>query len=80
MKDTTLIRTGAVGTVIAAVCCATPVLVVALGALGLAGATAYLDYLLLPALTVCLGLIGYGRYLRRQAAGCAAGTGEKRNV
>ncbi len=43
--------------------------------------TAYLDYVLLPALAVCLGLFGYGLYLRRQAAaGCAAETGEKRNV
>jgi mercuric ion transport protein len=81
MKDATLIRTGAVGAVIAAVCCATPVLVIALGAVGLAALAAYLDYVLLPALAVCLGLIGYGLYLRRQAAAaCAAETGEKRNV
>jgi mercuric ion transport protein len=81
MKDATLIRTGAVGAVIAAVCCATPVLVIALGAVGLAAVAAYLDYVLLPALAVCLSLIGYGLYLRRQAAaGCAAETGEKRNV
>ena len=80
MKDATLIRTGAVGAVIAAVCCATPVLVIALGAVGLAAVAAYLDYVLLPALAVCLGLIGYGLYLRQAAAGCAAQTGEKRNV
>ena len=81
MKDATLIRTGAVGAVIAAVCCATPVLVIALGAVGLAAVAAYLDYVLLPALAVCLGLIGYGLYLRRRAAGgCAAETGKKRNV
>jgi len=81
MKDATLIRTGAVGAVIAAVCCATPVLVIALGAVGLAAVAAYLDYVLLPALAVCLGLIGYGLHLRRQTAtGCATETGEKRNV
>jgi len=81
MKDATLIKSGAVGTVIAAVCCATPVLVIALGAVGLAAVAAYLDYVLLPAFAVCLGLIGYGLYLRRQmAAGCAAETDEKRNV
>src|SRR5215831_3967654 len=55
MKDATLIRTGAVGAVIAAVCCATPVLVIALGAVGLAASAAYLDYVLLPALAVCIG-------------------------
>ena len=81
MKDATLIRTGAVGAVIAAVCCATPVLVIALGAVGLAAVAAYLDYVLLPALAVCLSLIAYGLYLRQQAApGCAAETGEKRNI
>ncbi len=81
MKDATLIRTGAVGAVIAAVCCATPVLVIALGAVGLAAVAAYLDYVLLPALAVCLGLLGYGLYLRRQAAAsCAAETSEKGNV
>lgn len=79
MKDATLIRTGAIGAVIAAVCCATPVLVIALGAVGLAAVAAYLDYVLLPALAVCLGLIGYGLYLRRQAAAdCATEPGEKR--
>ncbi len=36
MKDATLIRTGVVGAVIAAVCCATPLLVIVLGAIGLA--------------------------------------------
>jgi len=81
MKDATLIRTGAIGAVIAAVCCATPLLVIALGAVGLAAAAVYLDYVLLPALAVCLGLVGYGLYLRRQAAaGSAAERGEKRNV
>jgi mercuric ion transport protein len=79
MKDATLIRTGAVGAIIAAVCCATPVLVIGLGAIGLAAVAAYLDYVLLPALAVCLGLIGYGLYLRRHAAaGCAVETGEKK--
>lgn len=79
MKDATLIRTGAVGAIIAAVCCATPVLVIALGAIGLAAVAAYLDYVLLPALAVCLGLVGYGLYLRwHAAAGCAAETGEKK--
>ncbi len=81
MKDATLIRTGAVGAVIAAVCCATPVLAIALGAVGLAAVAAYLDYVLLPALVVCLGLIGYGLYLRRQVAtGCRVETDEKRNI
>ena len=73
MNDTTLIKTGAIGAVIAAVCCATPVLVIALGAVGLSALTGYLDYVLLPILALCIGVIAYGLYKRRQtAAACCA--------
>ena len=73
MNDQTLIKTGIIGAVIAAICCATPILVIALGAVGLSALAGYLDYVLLPALAVCLGLIGYGLYMRRQrAADCCA--------
>ncbi|WP_407919517.1 mercury resistance system transport protein MerF [Chroogloeocystis siderophila] len=37
------------GTILIAVCCATPVLVITLGALGLGALAGYLDYVLLPA-------------------------------
>ena len=68
MNDTTLIKTGAIGAVIAAVCCATPVLVIALGAVGLSALTGYLDYVLLPILALCIGAIAYGLYKRRKTA------------
>lgn len=68
MKDQTLIRTGIIGTLIAAIYCATPVLVIALGAVGLSALTGYLDYVVLPALVLCIGLVGYGLYRRRQCA------------
>jgi mercuric ion transport protein len=81
MNNGTLIWTGAVGAVIVAVCCATPVLVIALGAVGLAASAAYLDYVLLPALAVCIGLFGFGLYLRRQAAvGCTPETAETKDL
>ena len=41
-----------IGTILVALCCFTPVLVVVLGAVGLGVLTQYLDYLLLPALVV----------------------------
>ena len=50
MNDSALIKTGAIGAVVAAICCATPVLVIALGAVGLSALTGYLDYVLLPIL------------------------------
>jgi mercuric ion transport protein len=74
MNDTTLIKSGAAGAVVAAVCCATPVLAIALGAIGLSALTGYLDYVLLPALALCLGLVGYGLYRQRQSAACCEPT------
>tara|TARA_R110000868_G_scaffold245438_2_gene501952 strand:+ start:136 stop:384 length:249 start_codon:yes stop_codon:yes gene_type:complete len=68
MKDATILKTGIVGTVIAAICCAPPVLVIALGALGLSAWVSGLDYVLLPALTIFLGLTAYGLWRRNRAA------------
>lgn len=50
MKYKTMLRIGLVGTVIAAICCFTPVLVVTLTALGLASAIAEVDAFLVPLL------------------------------
>lgn len=65
MRESTLITTGAIGAVLAAVCCATPLLVVVLGAIGLTGWLAKADYVVFPALILCLGLIVFGLYRRR---------------
>lgn len=73
MNDSSLIKTGVVGAVIAAICCATPILVIALGAVGLSALTGYLDAVLLPALALSIALVGYGFYKKRQnAAACCA--------
>jgi mercuric ion transport protein len=66
MDDKKVMWTGGIGAVIAAICCVTPVLVIALGAVGLTALVAYLDYVLLPALAVCLAVVGYGFYMGRQ--------------
>jgi mercuric ion transport protein len=60
-----LITTGALGGVLAAICCATPVLGLVLGALGLSAWIVNADYVLIPTLLVCLGLLGIGLYRRR---------------
>lgn len=70
MKDATIVKTGIVGTVIAAICCATPVLVVVLGAIGLSAWASVLDYVLFPALAVFLGMTGYGLWRRQRTAAC----------
>lgn len=59
-------RVGGIGAMIAAICCFTPSLVIFLGIAGLGAITGYLDYLLLPALLVCLGLLAYGIVLRKK--------------
>ena len=64
MNDRTLLRTGLIGTVIAAICCFTPVLVILFGVVGLSAAVGYLDYVLFPALAVFLSITGYALWRR----------------
>ncbi|WP_029131833.1 mercury resistance system transport protein MerF [Sedimenticola selenatireducens] len=65
-----LLRVGVIGTVVAALCCFTPVLIVLLGVVGLSAISGYLDYVLLPALALFLGLTIYAVWRRRQAEEC----------
>ena len=46
--DKKLLRTGIIGTVIAALCCFTPILVVVLGAVGRSAGFGWRDYFLFP--------------------------------
>lgn len=71
MKDTTIIATGVIGAVAAALCCFTPVLVVLLGAVGLSAWRGGLDSVLLPTLAIFLGIAGYGVWRRRLTCGTA---------
>ena len=63
-----LLATGVIGTVIAALCCFTPVLVVLFGAVGPSAFVGLLDYVLLPTLLafVLLTLYALVRNARRQ--------------
>jgi len=64
--DRKLIATGIVGTVIAALCCFTPVLVVLLGVAGLSAWLGWLDYVLLPALAFFVALTVYAVWRRQR--------------
>ena len=66
MNDKKLLSTGIVGTVIAALCCFTPILVVLLGAVGLSAALGWLDFVLFPALAYFIGLTVYTVYRRQK--------------
>ena len=50
MSDRKLLITGITGTIIAALCCFTPLLVVLVASVGLSAVVGYLDFVLLPAL------------------------------
>ena len=60
-----LLKVGLIGTVIAALCCFTPVLVILFGAVGLSAMLGWLDYVLLPALAVFIGTLIWYQSRRR---------------
>ena len=66
MDDDRLVRRGLLGAAIAALCCFTPLLAVALGAVGLSALLAYADFVLLPALLLCIAVVALGLYRRRR--------------
>jgi len=72
MNNKALLTTGVVGTVLAALCCFTPVLVVVLGAVGLSAVVGYLDVVLLPALAIFVGITLVALWRRKQNANANA--------
>lgn len=71
MKESTILKTGIAGMIVAAICCFTPVLVFVLGVVGLSAWLGWVDYVLLPLLPLFLGMTGYGVWRRYHAACCA---------
>ena len=63
------LKTGIIGTIILAICCFTPVLVVLFAVLGLSAITGYLDYVLLPTLAFFIILTIYA-IVRRNKRCC----------
>ena len=76
MKNKTMLKTGIIGSAIAAVCCFTPALVLLLGADGLSAWLAWLDYVLLPALIVFLGITAFAIFRHARTSKAGAGSGE----
>ncbi|WP_199223169.1 mercury resistance system transport protein MerF [Oricola cellulosilytica] len=66
MNDRRLLNTGVVGTIIAALCCFTPVLVVLVSVVGLSAVVGYLDYVLFPALAFFVLLTLYALWRRQR--------------
>lgn len=65
-KNDRLLKYGLLGTVILALCCFTPVLVVLLGVVGLSALLGWLDIVLLPALAAFVGLTLYALWRRQR--------------
>lgn len=78
-KNSTLLKLGIGGTIIVALCCFTPILLILLGVVGLSALTGYLDYVLLPSLVVFVGITIYALQKRRLAQACCTSdnSGEK---
>ena len=68
MDNQKLLRVGIIGSVIAALCCFTTVLVSLLAVVGLSAAVGWLDYVLFPALFIFIGITIYAVHRRRKAA------------
>jgi len=66
MQSNKLLRVGLIGTVIAALCCFTPILVILAATVGLSWVVGYLDYVLLPSLLIFGGLIIYALWRRER--------------
>ncbi len=70
MDDRALIRAGTAGTVLAAICCAAPLLI---GVLPLAGLGAWLagaGLVVLPLMVACFALVAWAIHRRRAKADC----------
>jgi len=65
VRNKRLLQIGVIGSVVAALCCFTPVLVVLLGTVGLAGAVGWLDPILMLALAGFLGITLFALWRRR---------------
>lgn len=68
MNDRSLIATGGIAAVLAAICCATPILAVLLGSVGLTAWIAKADYVIVAVLVLGVALVGLGLYRRQSAA------------
>ena len=65
-KDDRMLKYGLIGTVLVALCCFTPVLVVLLGAVGPSAMLGWLDFVLLPALAVFIGITIFALWRRQR--------------
>ncbi len=66
MTDKALLSTGIIGTLLTALCCFTPLLVMLLTGIGLSVVVNYLDLVLLPVLAIFVGMTLYALWRRKR--------------
>jgi mercuric ion transport protein len=71
---------GIAGSIFAALCCSTPVLVLLLSTVGLSAWLGSLDYVLLPALVLFLGIAVWGVWRWRRIVACRATTNKREGL
>ncbi len=77
MKNSKLLPVGLTGSLLMALCCFTPALVLLLGALGLSTFVGWwLDLILFPAMAIFMAIAAYGFYQRKRASERAAAEAE----
>jgi mercuric ion transport protein len=63
-----LLKVGVIGTIVTALCCFTPILVILLTTIGLTAIIGGLDYVLFPALAGFIVITGYALWKKQQPA------------
>lgn len=64
MNDKKLMRRGLIGSVFAAICCFTPLLVLVVAGVGLSAIVGWLDYALFPLLFASMGVVAHALWLQ----------------
>jgi mercuric ion transport protein len=70
MNNGRLLAAGIVGSVIAAICRATPIVAKILDVLGLSAWRTQVDYVMIPIFLICLGMVVFALYRRIGAWAC----------
>ncbi len=69
MREKTSLKASIISTIVAAICCFTPVLVIGMGAVGLSAWVSGIDYVVFPIMFVSMGLTANALYVRAGRAG-----------
>jgi mercuric ion transport protein len=80
MTDRTVMHAGIISVVLAAICCAAPLLVVSLPLAGLGAWFAGADLIVLPLIIACFGLIASIIHRRHAKAACGETTIQKQSA